>query len=185
MDAITLMIEEHKNIKRMLAVVRQVSLNIMNGSEIDYNDFENIIDFIRNYADKTHHGKEEKILFNRMVDEIGDTAAKVVNFGMLIEHDLGRLYIGDLVEALAKVKAGDNEAKIDVITNAVAYTHLLHRHIHKEDNVVFTFAQRELSENTIKEINEDCIAFEAELEKNGVQNKYIQILEQLEGKYMA
>ena len=68
MDGITLMIEEHKNIKRMLQVVRNACLCIMHGKEINYSDFEDIIEFIRKYADESHHGKEEKILFRKMVD---------------------------------------------------------------------------------------------------------------------
>jgi hemerythrin-like domain-containing protein len=183
MDAITLMVEEHKNIKRMLVVIRKACLGIMNGKEVDYSDFEDMIDFARNYADKIHHGKEEKILFNRMIDEIGGTAEKLVKFGMLVEHDLGRLHMAELEEALAKVKAGDNEAKLDVIANAVSYTHLLYRHIDKEDNVVYSFAKRELREETLNKVNIECDAFEDEMSKTGVQNKYIQMLEVLEQKY--
>ena len=184
MDGITLMIEEHKNIKRMLEVIRKACLPIMNGKEIDYTDFEKMIDFVRNYADKHHHGKEEKFLFNKMIDEIGGVAETLVKFGMLVEHDFGRMYMKELEEALAKVKAGDNEAKLDVIANAISYTHLLNRHINKEDNVVYTFAKRELSEETLNKINIECDTFEEEMNKTGVQNKYIQILEQLEQKYM-
>lgn len=183
MDGITLMVDEHKNIKRMLQVLRKACLSVMNGKEIDYTDFQNMIDFVRNYADKHHHGKEEKFLFNRMVDEIGGAAEKLVKFGMLVEHDLGRLYMSDLEAALAKVKAGDNDAKIDVIANAVSYTNLLNRHIDKEDNVVYSFAKRELSEATLNEVNIKCDEFEQEMNRAGVQNKYIQMLEQLEKKY--
>lgn len=183
MDGIALMIEEHKNIKRMLLVIRKACLGIMNGKEIDYADFEKIIDFVRNYADKNHHGKEEKILFNRMIDEIGGAAEKVVKFGMLVEHDFGRLYIKELEEALTRFKAGDNEAKLDVIANAVSYTHLLNRHIDKEDNVVYSFAKRELCEETLNKVNMECDEFEEEMNRAGVQNKYIQILELLEQKY--
>ncbi|RLQ12761.1 hemerythrin domain-containing protein, partial [Micromonospora sp. BL1] len=115
MDGIVLMVDEHKNIKRMLKVIRKVSIGIINGKEIEYKDFEMIIDFVRNYADKHHHGKEEKFLFNRMIDEIGGPAEKLVKYGMLVEHDFGRLYMMELEEALNKVKAGDDEAKVDVI----------------------------------------------------------------------
>lgn len=183
MDGIVLMIEEHKNIKRMLKVIRKVCLNVMNGEEIDYADFENMIDFVRNYADKHHHEKEEKILFNRMVDEIGGAAEKLVKFGMLVEHDFGRLYINELEESLAKVKAGDDEAKLDVIANAMAYTHLLSRHIDKEDDVAYPFARRELCKETLNKVNIECHDFEEERIKLGVQNKYIQILKLLEEKY--
>lgn len=183
MDGIELMIEEHKNIKRMLKVVRKVCLDVMNGKEIDYTDFENIIDFVRNYADKHHHEKEEKILFNRMVDEIGGAAEKLVKFGMLVEHDLGRLYIKELEESIVRVKAGDNESKLDAIANAISYTHLLSRHIDKEDNVAYPFARRELCKGTLDKVNIECKSFEEERVKLGVQNKYIEMLELFEEKY--
>lgn len=184
MDGIVLMVDEHKNIKRMLQVVRKACFGIMKGKEIDYDDFENMIDFIRTYADKNHHGKEEKILFNKMVDEIGGAAEKLVKFGMLVEHDMGRLYIKELEEALGKVKAGDEEAKLDVIANAVSYTHLLTRHIDKEDNVVYSFAKRELSKEILDKVNVECETFEEEMKTTGVQDKYIHMLEQLDKKYM-
>jgi len=183
MDSINLMMEEHKNIKRMLLVVRKACIAIMNGSEIDYVDFSKIISFIRNYADTHHHGKEEKMLFNRMVDEIGGAAEKLVKHGMLVEHDLGRLFIKELEEALVRVKNGDAEAKVDVIANAVSYTHLLNRHIDKEDKVVYTFAKRELSKDTFFKIDDECGKFEKDMESNNVQQEYIALLEELEKKH--
>lgn len=183
MDGILLMIEEHKNIKRMLQVVRKACLDIMNGKEIDYSDFDKIIDFIKNYADKHHHEKEEVILFDKMVNEIGGPAEKLVKFGMLVEHNLGRLYIKDLEEALVRAKEGVEEGKLDVIANAVSYTQLLFRHIDKEDNVAYPFAKRELSLETMNRITMECKAFEEEKGRLGVQNKYIELLELLEEKY--
>lgn len=183
MDGIVLMVEEHGNIKRMLAVIRKACLTILNGQEINYEDFAEMTDFVKNYADNHHHGKEEKFLFNRMIAELGGAAEKLVKYGMLVEHDMGRLYMMDLKEALEKVKLGDQEAKLDVIANAISYTHLLSRHIDKEDNAAYTFAKRELSPETLEEINKQCDSFEQEEEAKGTQKKYLQILQQLEEKY--
>ena len=55
MNAIELMNEEHKNILRIIKVVRKVCFNIMKGTEINYKDLEDIIEFIRNYADSHHY----------------------------------------------------------------------------------------------------------------------------------
>ncbi|SMC18171.1 Hemerythrin-like domain-containing protein [Clostridium acidisoli DSM 12555] len=184
MDTINLMIEEHKNIKRMLLVVRKASFKVLQTGEINYEDFNKMILFVRNYADAHHHGKEEKMLFNRMVDEIGGVAETLVKFGMLVEHDLGRLFMTDLEQALIKVKNGDNEAKIDVIANAVSYTNLLQRHIDKEDNVVYTFARRKLSKETLRNIDEECESFEKEMQEKKIQERYIKLLEELEKKYL-
>lgn len=181
MKAIKIMNEEHKYILRMLDVVRKACFKIMNGEEIVYEDFNKIIDFIKNYADNHHHKKEEDILFIKMVEHIGETAEKVVNQGMLIEHDLGRLYVRDLVSALEKVKGGDEEAKLDIIANAISYTHLLARHIDKEDRVIYKFAERNLSNEVMKFIDVECENFEINNEE--IKNRYILILEELEKKY--
>lgn len=182
MDSIDLMIKEHKYIKRMIFVVRKASMNIINGEEINFDDFKKIIEFIRNFADGHHHGKEENMLFNKMSEEIGGAAEKLVRHGMLVEHDMGRLFIKELEEALEKVKNGDNNSKIDVIANAVSYGNLLNRHIDKEDTVVYTFARRELKSETISKIDKECESYE---EKNKeVPKEYIRLLEDLEKKYL-
>ncbi|MEG1254346.1 hemerythrin domain-containing protein [Clostridium sp.] len=181
MKAIDLMMEEHKYIKRMLTVVRSACFKVFQGEEVNYDDFYLMIDFIRNYADAHHHKKEEVILFSRMVEELGTIAEKTVKYGMLVEHDLGRLHITSLKEALESLKAGNKEAALDVIANAISYTHLLERHIEKEDKVIYKFAARELKEEILAKIDEECMEFENS--NTDVMEKYLSILEKLEGKY--
>ncbi|QJA08117.1 hemerythrin domain-containing protein [Romboutsia sp. CE17] len=182
MNAIDIMNEEHKYITRMLKVIRKVCFKLMEGENINYDDFYLIIDFVKNYADSHHHKKEEKILFNRMVDNLGDLANKVINHGMLVEHDYGRLYMRNLGIALEKLKNGDKEAKLDVIANAISYTNLLERHIDKEDRVIYKFAERELSKEILEIVDIECNNYE---DNNiEVKEKNIAILESLERKYI-
>ncbi|TCK90515.1 hemerythrin-like domain-containing protein [Natranaerovirga hydrolytica] len=184
MNSLELMIDEHKVIKRMLKVVRKVSYSVMNNDEIEYEDFFKVIDFVRNYADKHHHGKEEDLLFNRMVEKLGPAAEKLVKHGMLVEHDLGRLHIQQLEDAVKKVIAGEDEARLDIIANAIGYYDLLTRHIDKEDNVVYTFAQNNLPKDVLDQINEESIDYEVKAKENHIQEKYIQLVEELEKKYL-
>ncbi len=184
MNSIDLMVEEHKYITRMLKVIRKASYKVLKGEDIDYSDYEKMIDFIRSYADNHHHGKEEKILFNRMVEEIGELADKVINHGMLVEHDLGRFYIRSLEEALLRVKSGDEESRLDVIANAIAYEKLLTGHIEKEDNTIYKLATRQLSKDVLDNIEVNCNEFEDSQTQKGIQDKYIKILEELESKYL-
>ncbi|WP_410495772.1 hemerythrin domain-containing protein [Cellulosilyticum sp. ST5] len=183
MNSIELMMEEHRYISRMLKVVRKACLGILQGEAICFEDFYQIIDFIRNYADAHHHGKEEKFLFKEMINHLGELGSKLIRNGMLVEHDLGRLYIKDLVEALEKVKIGNEESKLDVIANAISYTHLLERHIAKEDEVVYSFGARQLSKEVLEMVDEQSTIFEEEAKKQGIQDKYIDLLEALENKY--
>lgn len=183
MNSINLMIEEHKNILRMLKVVRNACQNILEGKDICYQDFDKMIDFIRNYADVHHHGKEEKFLFKEMVTNLGRIGNNLITHGMLVEHDFGRLYINDLIEALNRVKSGDTRSKLDVIANAVGYTNLLARHIGKEDEVVYTYAAKQLPDNVIRHVNQQTEEFEQNAQNQGIQNHYKELLEELESKY--
>jgi len=185
MDSIRLMMEEHQYILRMLAVVRKACFVVLQGEEINYEDFNQMIDFIRNYADAHHHGKEEKILFQEMVNNLGPLGNKLITNGMLVEHDLGRLFIQELKEALLRVKDGDEVSKLDVIANAISYTHLLKRHISKEDSVVYTFAERQLSAEILEKVNLETEDFEKAALISGTQKYYQDMVTLLEQKYCA
>jgi hemerythrin-like domain-containing protein len=176
------MVEEHKNVKRMLGVIRKYCYKILKGEKVQYEDFYKIIDFVRSYTDKHHHGKEENLLFNKMMEELGPTAEKLIRMGMHVEHDLGRLHMQELEAALKRVEDGDDESRLDVIANAMSYTHLLHRHIDKEDGVVYKYAERNLSKETLQHLNEQCALFDKNALDNHVQQKYLDLIDELEAK---
>ena len=182
MTAIQLMVHEHTYIKRMLAVIRAYCYRILRNQPVDLEDFTELIDFVRTYADKHHHGKEEVLLFNKMMDELGPVAEKLVKHGMLVEHDLGRLHMMELEAALDRLAAGEDEAKLDVIANAISYTHLLTRHIDKEDKVAYPFAEKNLAGETLEKLDQECAQFEQDAELRGLQKKYIDLVEKYETK---
>lgn len=183
MDSIRLMMEEHQYILRMLVIVRKACYGILQGEDVNYEDFNQMIDFIRSYADAHHHGKEEKLLFNEIVTHLGPLGNKLITHGMLVEHDFGRLFIQELKDALLRVKDGDEESKLDIIANAISYTHLLKRHIDKEDSVVYTFAKRQLSADILEKVNKETEQFESDASEKGTQKHYQELVEALEQKY--
>lgn len=179
MNAIDIMMEEHKNILRMLEVVRKVCIKVVNNEQVDYSNFYKIIDFVRNYADKHHHSKEEIVLFEKL--KAGDNRiGKVSVEGMLVEHDLGRLFMMNLEEALKKYETGDKDSRVDIIANAIGYSDLLKRHIFKEDNALYKYANNNLSKEDLDEIDEKCREIEEKAEERKIQEKYIELLEDLE-----
>lgn len=184
MRVIELMVKEHENILRMLKVVRKACYGVMKGEEINYDDFYNMIDFIRKYADAHHHGKEEKFLFKEMQANLGKIGTNLITHGMLVEHDYGRMYISDLTDALNRVKSGDEESKLDVISSAISYTHLLEKHIAKENDAVYKYAERNLSAEILDDVNKKSEEFERTAQESGVQRYYLEMLEALEKKYL-
>lgn len=184
MDAIELMVSEHNNIKRMLKVIRAMCIKVLNHEEANFDDFHKVIDFVRNYADRHHHAKEENILFKKMGDELGEKIAKGPVAGMFVEHDMGRHYIANLETALHKLKEGDMDARVDVIANAISYTDLLNRHIDKEDTAIYTFAKRALSKEAMEEVEKSCSDVESEAAQRGIQDKYIKLIIEFEKKFL-
>lgn len=184
MTSVEIMMEEHQNILRMVKVVRKACFLIFEKKEMNYDDFEQMIDFIRTYADSHHHGKEEKIMFKKMQENLGRIGENLITHGMLVEHDLGRLYMQELNAAINRVKEGDLESYLDVIANAISYTHLIERHIKKEDELVYPYGEKNLSVEDMEQINADTYKFEEEASQNKTQEKYMSILENLEGKYL-
>lgn len=184
MNSVQVMVMEHDYILRMLTVVRKACFKVMTGEDINYDDFYKMIEFIKNYADNHHHGKEEKFLFKEMQNNLGKLGENLITHGMLVEHDLGRLFMSDLRDALERVKNGDEESKLDIISNAIGYTHLLKRHIAKENDAVYKFAETKLSKEVMHTINLKTEEFELEAQKKGTQRYYAEMLERLEKKYI-
>ena len=173
-QSVILMEEDHANINRALGVIRSICLQLMQGGEVPDEDFREIIEFVREYADKHHHGKEEKFLFPVMVKKLGPVGDKLVTHGMLVEHDLGRADVLSLETALNEYKKNPRlELKLDILSYAMAYAHLLQLHIEKENSVVYPFAERGLSEEDFKEINEKSQIFEDEQTAKGVQKHHL------------
>lgn len=182
MKSIEDMINEHENVKRMIKVIRKYCYKVLKSEYIDYEDFYRIIDFIRNYTDGHHHAKEENILFKTMGEKIPKLANNGPITGMLIEHDMARLYVSNLEKALKEYEKGNDEARLDIIANAISYGDLLSRHIDKENNVIYKFAENMLSEDVKEEIDRQSNELEKSAEEKGIQEKYIGMLNELEKK---
>lgn len=182
MESIKIMMEEHQYILRMLKVVRKICMKILNHEEVDYKDFYKVIDFVRNYADKHHHSKEEELLFKELKINLNEENRLGPVTGMLVEHDQGRLYMQNLEAAVKEVEDGNGEAKLDVIANSISYTHLLYRHIDKEDKLIYPLGEKQLSTEILDRIEKESQVIEMTATENKIQEKYISILEELEEK---
>lgn len=170
---------EHIYIKKVLAGIRKQCIAILNGSKVDFALFEQIIDFVRNFADKYHHQKEENHLFNIMAEKLVDEVGSGPILGMLSEHDFGRAYIYELEQALKRHKEGDMDARVDIIGNAIAYEQMLLKHIDKEDKAVFSLAERRLDPTILNKLDVDFEEIEGQEENTKLRNKYIEFANSL------
>ena len=136
--------KEHENILKIVDAL-EFKIEQLNDKSIDISFFKKVIDFIRNYADKFHHAKEEDILFkefNKCAEE-GCVHCNPVE-QMLVEHDEGR-------KNVKLMESGLNEKNKDkLIEGATNYIRLIREHIFKEDNILYPMADEVLSEEVKK-----------------------------------
>jgi hemerythrin-like domain-containing protein len=170
---------DHRAIERMLAVLEAAAQRIDRGERVQPDVFRQGVDFVRNFADRCHHAKEEENLFPRM------EARGVPRDGgpigvMLFEHDEGRAFVGAIAGAI-DVYERDGEAAARVIAeNARGYVDLLRQHIMKEDNVLFPMADRVLSAADQAELEQRFEQIETERMGPGVHERYHRLLDDLE-----
>ena len=133
--------DEHRLILRMLALLERNLRLTEEGSFEDYRFYLDGVDFIRNFADRFHHAKEEDILFEALIDN-GMPRANSPVAAMLLEHDQGRAFVAALEVAATRALNGETGQDGAIAANARGYLELLREHVEKEDEILYPLAER-------------------------------------------
>lgn len=175
MKNIDLLVEEHDCILKLVESIEEAAFQMYEIHQVPVEDLRLIIDCIRTYADNLHHQKEERMLFEPMLEILGDVGEKLVRYGMNVEHDLARFYVRSLEEALDAYEINPTgKGVLQIIGHAMEYANLLRRHVDKENRVVFPFAVRELPGDVYEKVLKNMNGFQTE-NQTLIQEKLKQI----------
>ncbi|MGC1404994.1 MAG: hemerythrin domain-containing protein [Thermodesulfobacteriota bacterium] len=128
---------EHRLIEKMLAVIQKEIGRSEQQNRIDPEFIDLAVDFIRMYADRCHHGKEEDILFRDLNKKPLSDEHKRIMGELIEEHLQGRKTVADLVEAKGRYLKGDPEALPLMLNRMRFLVDFYPRHIEKEDKHFF------------------------------------------------
>src|SRR4030042_945025 len=102
---------EHRLIEKMLSLFGGETRKINEQNKVDALFVDTAVDFIRTYADRTHHGKEEDILFRDLVKKrLSPEHARIMD-ELVEEHKYSRKMVGLLVEAKERYLKGENTSQ--------------------------------------------------------------------------
>jgi hemerythrin-like domain-containing protein len=178
MQPTSILSNEHRVIEIMLSVLENLADKTIAEKKLERQTAEEVIDFIRNFADRCHHGKEENHLFVALVDKgIPKEGGPVGQ--MLLEHDQGREYVRGMANNIDAAEKGNEKSIREFVGNAFGYVELLRSHIHKEDNILFPMAERFLDENDKTNLLGKFEKVESEHMGYGIHDKYMKIAENL------
>jgi hemerythrin-like domain-containing protein len=128
---------EHRLIERMIAVMKG-QLETMNATRAaDIAFIDSAVDFIRTYADRCHHGKEEGILFRNLGRKPLSTEHKKVMAELVTEHAFGRNTTARLAQAGTRYAEGRLDALNIISGHVLTLVEFYPRHIEKEDRRFF------------------------------------------------
>lgn len=128
---------EHRLIERMVQLMQSELRNVEVTETVDGLFLDTAVDFLRTYADRCHHGKEEDILFRDLAKKKLDPDHKKTMDELLAEHAIARENVGGLHDARISYSEGDPNAVGEVRRRLKALTDLYPRHIEKEDRRFF------------------------------------------------
>ncbi len=176
--AIELLMSEHRLIERVLGSLETFALEVEGGLQPDRSVLADYGTFFREFADACHHGKEEDMLFARMVErgfsrETGPVAV------MLHEHRVGRGHVGALREAGSGTGPLSAVQAQLAVEHANAFVPLLRGHILKEDRVLYPMAVRLLTADELERMAADFEALETRLRGDGSYDKLQGLAERL------
>lgn len=145
MKATDIMREEHRVIKRVLRCLTTATDQVEKGGTLDGESAKKMIDFLRGFADRCHHGKEEAQFFPLARQRGVGCAPGNIDI-LLVEHEQGRSHVRAMDDSLAAAEKGDRQAQARFCQNARQYVELLAEHIRKEDDCLFPTADMALTE---------------------------------------
>ncbi|MBK9374456.1 MAG: hemerythrin domain-containing protein [Holophagales bacterium] len=177
---ITILMNEHRLIENVLGSLETCVLEVEGGLALERAFALDYATFLRGFADAWHHGKEEDILFRRMVER-GFSAESGPVAVMLHEHREGRALVG----AIHGVGEGTGDVtpaeRRSFLEGARGFIPLLRQHIQKEDNILYPMSERVLSSAEFETMLADFAAFETKAGADGTRDR----LEALAGRLVS
>jgi hemerythrin-like domain-containing protein len=166
---------EHRLIEKMVDVLKKELTEVNGGKKPDTRLIYAAVDFFRTYADRTHHGKEEDILFRDLsAKPLMDEHKKIVA-ELMEEHVLARKNVLGLYDANVRYEKGDSSAVSDISSAIKNLTELYPEHIEKEDRRFFIPAMDYFSEEEQVKMLREFYLFD----RNMIHEKYKKVVDEI------
>lgn len=140
-NIIQILLEEHRNIDKLLLVLEN-ELEVFDRSEVpDYEILQAVLQYFEDYPEKFHHPKEDMV-FEKL--KMRDPAAAERIGDVEAEHELETSRLRRLVEAVEEILAGREflrQAFHDVVSDFIKHQR---QHMDKEERLLFPAAVQRL-----------------------------------------
>lgn len=169
---------EHRLIEQMLNIIRRALELVEQTKSIDPCFVDTAVDFIRVYADRTHHGKEEDILFRDLQLKHLSNEDQQLMDELIEDHIFSRNTTKALVEANMRYRRGTEEALGEITACMRTLVDFYPKHIKKEDEVFFPASRTYFSDQE----DQAMLAEFREFDRKMIHEKYKTVVKEFEAK---
>ncbi len=154
------LMKEHRLIERMIKLMTFELNRISSGNAVNAQFIQSVVDFIRTYADRCHHGKEEDILFRKLTDKQLSPGHVEAMTQLIREHAHARRITAQLAAANDGYKKGDKAALSVISKTLEELVDFYPTHIEKEDKQFFPTCMTYLTDEEKREMHEQFLEFD-------------------------
>ena len=167
---------EHRLIEKMARLFKvEIERNTAQKS-VNTGFIDAAVDFFGTYADRTHHGKEENILFKELAKKrLTPEHARIID-ELMEEHVFARKTVRRLSEANEQYLKGQETARKEIIACLTELANLYPPHIEKEDKQLFYPCMNYFSQ----EEQDSMLQKFYEFDRNMIHEKYRKVVEKYE-----
>ena len=153
---------EHRHIETVVKSLQDAVAALDARQRLNIQKLRAVVEFLRVYADRRHHQREEGIFFPLLVRR-GVPPQGCPIGGLNNEHEKGRALVSVLDEGVT-----DYEQKLSGADHAVRQTlqeiiDLYRKHLWMEDAMVFPMAEKLISKTDDKELKEKFAALDSKI----------------------
>lgn len=171
-----LLMIEHRLIERIIPLIKQELLRLNKTNQVNAFFVANTIYFMRAYADRAHHGKEEDILFRELARKNLRGEHKTIMNELIEEHREGRKLVTGLAASLSGYQEGDLKRGSDVYYYLSELTKFYPAHLEKEDRLFFYPIHQYFSPSEMDAILLECYEFDRKM----LHQSFIQLVSDME-----
>ena len=153
---------EHRLIEKLLGAAARLAGGITQET-YDPVLIDTIVDFIKTYADRTHHGKEEDILFHKLSERKVQGHDLTVMKELIDEHRQAREKVKAITELNERYRNGDKKVVLQIKEIILWLAEFYPVHIAKEDKDFFPKSEKYFSDEELEAMLADFWTFDRQM----------------------
>ena len=174
---------EHEKIMILLRILQGICAELEAKRDINPLYLGQVIEFMKIFVDKLHHGKEEELLFP-MMRKVGGRRESGQVSELMIDHIKGRSLSRDMDLAALRYGRYDRDAPARFVERAKNYISPLTEHIRRENEIYFPIVEKLLSEKQKKEVLDSFEELDKTMARHNEYSSMLQILRNLEHTFL-